>query len=248
MTLTANEDITSTRGRAARRRLAGLAIAGLASLGVLANPAGSVDAARRTKSEALADQADTALDALDRWNESQNPFDYIRFVQARDDTATTAEAEMELLPGALQQAWSGVAISNQQALLSAVSQLGVPYRSIASEPGVGFDCSGLTIWAYAQAGVDVPRVSGDQIRAAAAVGRETAEAGDLVYYPGHISMYIGADLMVHSPNTGSHVEIVHLPTTKTLRFGDTTPADVTAEVTAVTEPEVESPELGDAAR
>lgn len=225
--------------RTARRLIAGAAIAGVASVTVLATVSSDVAASGRTKSEALADEAGTALRALDRWHETQNAVDYSRFVQARDDVASITEAEMGLLPGALQQAWSDVAITNLEALLSAVSQLGVPYRSIASEPGVGFDCSGLTIWAFAEAGVDVPRVSGDQIRAADGVDRDAAEAGDLVYYPGHISMYLGADVMVHSPNSGSHVEIVHLPTSKTLRFGDATPTEVVDAVADI-DPDAES--------
>jgi len=40
-----------------------------------------------------------------------------------------------------------------------------------------------------------------------------------VYYPGHISIYLGAELMVHSPNSGSHVEAAHLPD-KSLSYGD----------------------------
>ncbi|MGO1056105.1 C40 family peptidase [Crossiella sp. CA198] len=39
---------------------------------------------------------------------------------------------------------------------AALTQLGVPYRWGASNPGRGFDCSGLTQWAYRQAGVAIP--------------------------------------------------------------------------------------------
>lgn len=234
MTPTEIEATTPLRARrTARRIIAGAAVAGITSLTMLVTVSSDAAASRRTTSDVLAAEAGTALEALDRWHETQDPVDYVRFVTARDDLAAVTEAEMELLPGALQQAWSGLAITNLEALLSAVSQLGVPYRSIASEPGVGFDCSGLTMWAFAQADVEIPRVSGDQIRAADGVDRDAAEAGDLVYYPGHISMYLGADVMVHSPNSGNHVEIVHLPTSKSLRFGDATPTDVEAVETDV---------------
>ena len=93
-------------------------------------------------------------------------------------------------------------------------------RSIASEPGVGFDCSGLTIWAFAQAGHEIPRSSGDQFRAAERVEHSEAEPGDFVYYPGHISMYLGLDTMVHSPNSGSHVEATDIPTKRSVSFAD----------------------------
>jgi hypothetical protein len=83
----------------------------------------------------------------------------------------------------------------------------------------------LTVWAFAEAGVEIPRISRDQINDADAVDRDDAVAGDLVYYPGHVSIYLGADLMVHSPNSGSHVEVTWLPD-RSLRFGDATPGDV----------------------
>ena len=216
---------TGAHRTTARRIIAGAVIAGIALIASISPAAPSADAAPSTKSESIASEAQAAVRALARWDQTQNPVDYIRFVQARDLTAAAAEADVELAEGSLQDAWADVSITKQQALLSAISQLGVPYRSIASEPGVGFDCSGLTIWAYGEAGVEIPRVSGDQIRASDEIDHADAEAGDLVYYPGHISIYLGGDAMVHAPYTGSHVEITHLPTSKSLRFGDTASAD-----------------------
>lgn len=182
------------------------------------------DAARRTKSETIASEADRALDALDRWTQTQNPVDYIRFVRARELTATLTASDLELDAAAMRAEWGEAPTEKQYAVLAAMSQLGVPYESIASKPGVGFDCSGLTIWAFAEAGVEIPRVSGDQIDAAEPVELATAEPGDLVYYPGHIGIYLGAAAYVHSPETGSHVEAVHLPD-KSLDFGDAVATD-----------------------
>lgn len=234
MTSTEINTRTPTRRRPGQRLFAGALLAVAACVVLLATTSTDAAAGGRTKSAVVADEADTALVALDRWNETQNPVDFILFAQARDAVAATAEFEVDLLPGALQQAWSTVSITKQEVLLSAISQLGVPYGSLASKPDVAFDCSGLTIWAFAEAGVEIPRVSRDQIRAADSVDRDDAEAGDLVYYPGHISMYLGADVMVHSPNTGSHVEIVHLPTSKSLEFGDATPEVVVEPVETAT--------------
>ena len=45
------------------------------------------------------------------------------------------------------------------AVQAAVSQLGVPYVFGGEQPGVGFDCSGLVQWAWAQAGVSIPRTT-----------------------------------------------------------------------------------------
>ncbi len=101
-----------------------------------------------------------------------------------------------------------------------MSQLGVPYRSRMSKEGRGFDCSGLVLFAYAQAGIELPRSSRDQIRAADRGRRSpTLEPGDLVYYPGHISLYLGVDLMVHSPQPGQDVEVRQM-FDRSLRFGD----------------------------
>lgn len=210
--------------RAARRLVGAAAVAVVGVIG-LSSFGDSADAARRTKSEAIADAAGLAVDALARWEQTSNPVDYVRFVQHRDHAAAMTEADIEVPAGVLHDAWSSVPISKQQAVLSAVSQLGVPYRSIASEPGVGFDCSGLTTWAFGEAGVDLPRISRDQINDAESIERDDAVAGDLVYYPGHISIYLGAELMVHSPNSGSHVEVTWLPS-RSLRFGDATPMAV----------------------
>ncbi len=225
--MSTSSEPTRARRTFARRILVGAAIAGVAAVATIGVAAGDAEAARRTKSDVIAAEADNALQALNRWNRSQNPVDYIQFAQNRDRAAASTEIDVELAPGSLQDAWSSVSITKQEALLSAVSQLGVPYRSLASEPGVAFDCSGLTIWAFGEAGVEIPRVSRDQIRASDEVAHDDAEAGDLVYYPGHVSIYLGADVMVHAPNTGSHVEIAHLPS-KSLQFGDTAPAETGA--------------------
>jgi cell wall-associated NlpC family hydrolase len=178
------------------------------------------DAAPRSKSEVVAAEADRALDALAGWQATQSPADYVRFVQARQLTASLTATDLEIDPELLNDEWKAAGTKDQQAVLAALSQLGVPYRSLRSEPGVGFDCSGLTIWAFDQAGLALPRRSGDQIRVADQIEQHDAQAGDLVYYPGHVGIYLGADMMVHSPNTGNHVEARGLPTKHSLRFGD----------------------------
>lgn len=179
----------------------------------------SVDAAPKTTSEVIAAEAVRALDALQSWEVDENPAEYVQFLRSRDRTAEMTARDLEIAPESLTDAWAAADTTKQEAVLAAMTQLGVPYRSMQSEEGVGFDCSGLTIWAFAEAGVEIPRISGDQIRAAADVDHDAAEPGDLVYYPGHVSIYLGADTMVHSPNSGNHVEARHIPT-KSLRYGD----------------------------
>ncbi len=210
--------IRSTVPRARRFATCLAAIGGLAVAGVAVGN-DHAGAAPATTSTVIADAAERAVSSLERWQQTQNPADYVWFVQHRDQVASMTEQDIELTEGALRDEWAQVAIAKQHALLNAVSQLGVPYRSLKSEPGVGFDCSGLTIWAFGAAGIELPRISRDQINDAERVDREEAEAGDLVYYPGHVSIYLGAETMVHSPNSGNHVEVRALPG-KSLRFGD----------------------------
>ena len=69
------------------------------------------------------------------------------------------------------------------------------------EPGVGFDCSGLTAYAWAQAGVSCPARAARRSTPPPRVDESTAVAGDLVQYPGHVMMYLGVgDAIVHAAN------------------------------------------------
>jgi cell wall-associated NlpC family hydrolase len=178
-----------------------------------------------TSSSAIATSANHALTALKRWEQSSRPGDYSEFAAARRVVARATAAEMNVSPELLESAWAMTAPNNQHVLLSAMSQLGVPYRSRMSEEGRGFDCSGLALYAYAQAGIELPRSSGQQIKAGEAIEPEQAEPGDLVYYPGHMSIYAGAGLIVHSPQSGKTVEVRPL-FERGLRYGDATPDEV----------------------
>ena len=106
-----------------------------------------------------------------------------------------------------------------------MTQVGVPYRSHSSVEGVGFDCSGLTSYAWGRAGQELYRQSGTQIREAAPLDRSTARAGDLVHYPGHVMIYLGVgDAIVHSVHSGRTVEVDTISERRrnTVNFGDPT--------------------------
>jgi cell wall-associated NlpC family hydrolase len=99
---------------------------------------------------------------------------------------------------------SGVAVN------AAMSQKGVPYRYATSNPGVSFDCSGLTKYAWGQAGVYLPHQSRAQYAALPHVAKGSAQPGDLIFFYSpisHVSVYLGGGQQVHAPNTGSHVKI-----------------------------------------
>ena len=74
-----------------------------------------------------------------------------------------------------------------------MSQLGVSYRFAAATPGVAFDCSGLTMWAWG-AGVGLPHQSRQQYASVPHVPASAAQPGDLVFFYSpisHVGIYIG---------------------------------------------------------
>lgn len=191
-----------------RRRLAA-ALASAIAVGVSLAPT-SADASARTASTVIADEAGAALRAFEQWEATHRPVHYVRYVRARAAVASTLADELQLPAATFVDEWTDLGAEREVALFAALSQLGVPYRSLASEPGVAFDCSGLLLYAFGEAGIELPRVSRDQIRAGTSIDEDEVIAGDLVYYPGHISMYVGAGMMVHSRNTGSTVEVAEV--------------------------------------
>ena len=143
------------------------------------------------------------------------------YVQARRQAARATAIALHLDPRVMRRRWAAAGHRHQLAVLAALSQLGVAYRSYSSDPNVGFDCSGLTSWAWRRAGLVIPRSSGDQISAAAPRRRATARAGDLVYYPGHVSMYLGvAGAIVHASDPQDDVELAYIG--RTVSWGDPT--------------------------
>lgn len=98
------------------------------------------------------------------------------------------------------------------AIAAARSQLGVPYLWGGTSPSTGFDCSGLTQWAYRQAGVSLPRTTYGQRNAGRIVSVSQIQPGDLVFYLdyGHMGMYIGGGQLIHAPQTGDVVKISSL--------------------------------------
>ena len=144
-----------------------------------------------------------------------------RYVSARDAIATEIAGRLGIEPSRMIEAWANADFAHQTALMAAMSQLGVRYRRNTSNPGVGFDCSGLTAYAWSVAGTEIAHQSRSQIRNASPLTIDTAQAGDLVYYPGHVSIYLGVDkAIVHAPFTGRTVEVALIGKRRSLRFAD----------------------------
>lgn len=108
------------------------------------------------------------------------------------------------------------------AVKAALSQLGVPYSwggggtdgpTYGTDQGAnikGFDCSGLTLYAYAQMGINLPHYTGDQWNSGTRLTKDQLKPGDLVFFHSdlhHMGMYLGDGKMVHAPQTGDVVKI-----------------------------------------
>ena len=85
---------------------------------------------------------------------------------------------------------------------AAYSQLGVPYVWGGSTPGKALDCSGLTQYCYAQAGIRISHYTGSQYEELRRIPLSEAKPGDILYRSGHVAIYIGDDRYIHEPRAG----------------------------------------------
>jgi cell wall-associated NlpC family hydrolase len=96
------------------------------------------------------------------------------------------------------------------AIAFAEAQLGKPYRYAATGPD-SYDCSGLTMMAWAAGGVSMPHYSGAQYAAFPHVPLDEMQPGDLIFFGAggseHVSMYIGGGLQIAATHTGDYVRI-----------------------------------------
>ncbi|GAB2595122.1 C40 family peptidase [Streptomyces capparidis] len=93
------------------------------------------------------------------------------------------------------------------ALAAAKTKIGSPYVWGGSGPN-SFDCSGLTSWAYAQAGVTIPRTSQAQANAGTRIPLSQAQPGDLIIQYSdfhHVGLYVGNGMQLHAPKPGANV-------------------------------------------
>lgn len=102
---------------------------------------------------------------------------------------------------------SGTSSVGSAALQYAFTQAGAPYVYGAADPSVGFDCSGIVSWSYAQIGVYMPHSSSAQREYVMNNGRYTTDIsqlqyGDLVFYPGHVAFYVGGGQIYGAWNYG----------------------------------------------
>jgi cell wall-associated NlpC family hydrolase len=98
----------------------------------------------------------------------------------------------------------------QAAIQAAYSVIGTPYVWGAADPSVGFDCSGLTMWSWAQAGVSLPHSSAAQYAALPHVDRSNLQPGDLLFFYtpiSHVGMYLTPSTMIDANHPGDVVNV-----------------------------------------
>jgi cell wall-associated NlpC family hydrolase len=170
----------------------------------------------RADADASAAQATAGLAELERQRaevqarQQQYENDYASLSAAAQAAVRTAVAGPVLAPPDV-DAVVGAAPRGDvtAALKTALAQLGTPYVWGGSAPG-GFDCSGLTSYAYAAAGVSLPHSSRAQSRMGVAVSRSELMPGDLLFFGDpvyHVGIYVGGGKMVHARTFGVPVSV-----------------------------------------
>jgi cell wall-associated NlpC family hydrolase len=189
------------------------AIAGHAD-GVLAQATAAAAAAAQAKADADA-AATAAQQTLDDVTTKQTDLntqiaDYQEQLAALS-TVQRRQVVQQISGPALPAPAEVVASSDaaQTAVDTALAQLGDPYVWAATGPDA-FDCSGLTQYAYAAAGITLPHSSAVQSLMGTAVSRADLQPGDLVFFyspVSHVGIYIGNGQMVHASTFGEPVKV-----------------------------------------
>ena len=99
----------------------------------------------------------------------------------------------------------------ERAAAVALQQVGSAYRYGGASPA-GFDCSGLVQYSYREAGMRVPRTTGQLWQSAGTVAYDDLRVGDLLFFRfdgkmSHVGIYIGDEQFVHAPSSGKTVSI-----------------------------------------
>jgi cell wall-associated NlpC family hydrolase len=127
----------------------------------------------------------------DKWTEVMLPMGQVGWVR-----------EEALLHGSR----LGGSDQRQRIVAAALLYLGTQYRWGGKTP-MGIDCSGLSFMSYCLNGIELPRDSKDQMNALRKVSRYESKPGDLLFFPGHVAIYIGEDKFVHATGMDAVVKI-----------------------------------------
>ncbi|RZU33616.1 C40 family peptidase [Blastococcus saxobsidens] len=140
---------------------------------------------------------------------AQYQSDYARLSAAEQDRVSTLVAGPKLQAPSVAELPIAPGSAAATAIEVALSKVGSPYRRGATGPDA-FDCSGLTSYAYAAAGITLPRTSSGQSKIGPPLSRGELQPGDLVFYYepiSHVALYIGNGMIVHARTYGTPLSV-----------------------------------------
>jgi cell wall-associated NlpC family hydrolase len=135
---------------------------------------------------------------------------YLDAVAARKAAAEAAASGGAVVVGSVPGPPPAPNPNAQVAIQAAYSVIGTPYVWGAADPNVGFDCSGLAMWSWAQAGVSLPHSSAAQYAALPPVDRSDLQPGDLLFFYSpisHVGMYLTPSTMIDANHPGDVVNV-----------------------------------------
>jgi cell wall-associated NlpC family hydrolase len=164
-----------------------------------------------------------ALSLIMRTENKEDP----TYLASRRVVSDGVAKRLSLNPTDLNRAWSRAPRDHQIAVLSALTQLGVPYIQGKEDSYVKMDCSGLLWFAWRTAGVDMPRQAVSQLDRRMRVDREDAIAGDVTGEGTHVQIYLGTGLaMIHAPFGGKLVKFKIMSAEQAARVVWTNPSNI----------------------
>jgi cell wall-associated NlpC family hydrolase len=171
----------------------------------------------------IAIDAIRALSLIMRTENKEDP----SYLELRRVVSNGVAKRLVLDPNDLNRAWSRAPRDHQIAVLSALTQLAVPYLEGKEDSYVKMDCSGLLWFAWRTAGVDMPRQAVSQLDRRMRVDREDAIAGDITGEGTHVQMYLGTGLaMIHAPFGGKLVKFKIMSAEQAARVVWTNPSNI----------------------
>lgn len=156
----------------------------------------------------ISNSAAKALAALNQYEYLSSAKNLVDLSAQTNDLAVHIAVTLGVVARDLQSAWANTDLAHQRAIFAGLSQVGVPYRINTAIPLKGFDCSGLTLFAWGVAGIELARGSKAQFDAATKISTNDAQPGDLLWRQGHIAMYLGVPgAVLQAPYGGRSVEV-----------------------------------------